>query len=257
MTDRPLILVTNDDGILSDGLRVLAEAAARFGDVLVVAPEREMSAVSHAITLHRPIRVQRLDEARYALSGTPVDCVYIGTHKLAPRRPTLVVSGVNRGPNLGGDTLYSGTVAGAREGTIQGLAAIAFSLTSRTEAVFEPLRPVIERVIEEVLTHGLPPELTINVNIPANPGAHPVFECTRLGRASYVGEVVARLDPRGKEYLWIGGGVPELDDTPGTDTACARGGSVSVTPLSLFEVRAEHVAAVAAWPLFDGRAPTK
>lgn len=246
---RPLILVTNDDGILSPGLRVLAEAARQLGEALVVAPDREMSAVSHAITLHRPIRILETTEG-HALTGTPVDCAYMGIHHIAPRRPDLVVSGVNLGPNLGSDVLYSGTVAAAREGTIQGLPSIAFSLASRDREPLAKLAPALATLMRAVLTNGLPPGITLNVNFPRVTADPPEFRATRLGRRAYSAEVVRRLDPRGQEYLWIGGGMPELEDTPETDTAAIRSGAVSVTPIPLFAVRDEDLRHLAAWSLF-------
>jgi 5'-nucleotidase len=249
MAERPLILVTNDDGILAPGLRALAAAARQLGDALVVAPDREMSAVSHAITLHRPLRVLATTEG-YALSGTPVDCAYMGIHHIAKRRPDLVVSGVNLGPNLGSDVLYSGTVAAAREGTIQGLPAIAFSLAGRDPAPFAQLGPLLTTVMQAVLENGLPPGITLNVNIPKSPAEPAQFRATHLGRRAYSAEVVRRLDPRGQEYLWIGGGLPELEDTPGTDTSAVREGVVSLTPIPLFAVREEDLERLASWSLF-------
>lgn len=248
---KPLILVTNDDGILSPGLQVLADAARTLGEVVVAAPDREMSAVSHSITLHSPIRVQ-VTKNGHALSGTPVDCAYLGIYHVAPRKPDLVVSGVNLGPNLGCDVLYSGTVAAAREGTIQGIPSIAFSLAARDGEPLERLAPVLVPIMQAVLDRGLPSGVTLNVNIPRVFDDPPRFLATRLGRRAYSAEVVRRLDPRGKEYLWIGGGLPELEDTPGTDTAAIRAKAVSLSPIPLFSVQSDDLCAIGAWPLFGG-----
>lgn len=252
MAERPLILVTNDDGILAPGIAALAEAAREHGDVRVVAPDREMSAVSHSITLNRPIRIQELGDDRFAVDGTPVDCVYMGIHHIAERPPALILSGINRGPNLGIDVLYSGTVAGAREGTIQGYPSIAFSLVSRDGSLTLETKPVVSEVIGAVLANGgLPRGVTLNVNIPKKRTEPVAFRATPLGHRAYSGTVVKRLDPRGKEYLWIGGGESRVDQSPGSDIDTVREGIVSVTPLPMFGEPATYVPALAEWPLFQ------
>lgn len=250
MSDRPLILVTNDDGILAEGLAALANAAERCGDVVVVAPDREMSAVSHALTLHAPLRAVERKPGWFAISGTPADCTLLGVHQLTQRRPDLVLSGINHGPNLGCDVLYSGTVAGAREGAMQGLPAIAFSLVSRDTAALDGIADIIAPIIQAVLDRGLPKGITLNVNVPAAPTLPLVYEACRLGRRDYEGGIVRRKDPRGREYLWIGGGIPELEDAPGTDTAAVRAGRVAVTPLPLFAADEAALAEMETWTLF-------
>ncbi len=244
MSERPLILITNDDGVLASGLNVLAKAAAEVGEALVVAPEREMSGVSHAITLHRPLRVRRLAEGRFAVDGTPVDCVFVAFNHLAARRPALVVSGVNPGPNLGKDVLYSGTMAGAREGCIQGVPSIAFSLVSYKEKPSDELQPILVAVMRQVLAAGLPDGATLNVNIPDRLALPVRFEATRLGKRSYLAEIVERQDPRGNGYLWIGGGLPKLEDASGTDVFAVSEGRVSLCPVPMFAVKGEHIAAI-------------
>ncbi len=254
MTDRPLILVTNDDGILSPGISALADAAAEFGEVRVVAPDREMSAVSHSITLNRPIRIQELGAGRYAVDGTPVDCVHMGVHHIAERPPALILSGINRGPNLGIDVLYSGTVAGAREGAIQGYPSIAFSLVSRDAELTRELGPVVREIVAAVLANGgLPRGLFLNVNVPKRRLDPLAFQATTLGHRAYSGTVVRRLDPRGKEYLWIGGGDEQVEQSPGSDIEAVRAGMISVTPLPLFGLPEDHLAAMSEWPLFRSR----
>lgn len=226
------ILVTNDDGILSPGLDSLVRVARRFGEVFVVAPDVERSGVSHAITLTEPLRARDMGPGCWALSGTPADCVFIGLNHLLPARPDLVLAGVNRGPNLGFDVLYSGTVGGAMEGTIQGLPAVAFSLVSAGAFPFAWAEPVVERVVRDVVDHGMPKGVMLNVNIP-DPGVASMrgFRLTRLGNRFYSSDVIHRTDPRGGEYLWIGGTRVTMDSAPDADTGAVHEGYVSVTPV--------------------------
>jgi len=227
------ILVTNDDGVLAPGLKVLADVAAHFGTVFVVAPESEQSGVSHAITLTHPLRVRELGPRTWSLNGTPTDCVFIGMHHVLPQRPDLVLSGINRGPNLGFDVLYSGTVAGAMEGTVQGIPAVAFSLCARDVFPFDRVRGHIEAVLREVMTNGMPDGTMLNVNLPS-PAEMPVrgVRVTRLGHRFYSNEIVVRNDPRGGEYLWIGGTRVTMDSESDTDCGAVTSGFVSVTPLN-------------------------
>lgn len=226
------ILVTNDDGILSPGLDSLVRVARRFGEVFVVAPDVERSGVSHAITLTEPLRAREMGPGCWALSGTPADCVFIGLNHLLPSRPDLVLAGVNRGPNLGFDVLYSGTVGGAMEGTIQGLPAVAFSLVSAGTFPFAWSEPVVDRIIRDVATHSMPDGVMLNVNIPA-PDVAPLkgFRLTRLGNRFYSSDVIHRTDPRGGEYLWIGGTRVTMESAPDADTGAIHEGFVSVTPV--------------------------
>jgi len=226
------ILVTNDDGILSPGLASLVRVARRLGEVSVVAPDVERSGVSHAITLTEPLRAREMGDRTWALSGTPADCVFIGLNHLLTERPDLVLAGINRGPNLGFDVLYSGTVGGAMEGTIQGLPAIAFSLVSGGTFPFEWAEPIVERLIRDVAEHGMPPKVMLNVNIP-DPGVAPLrgFRLTRLGNRFYSNDVIHRTDPRGGEYLWIGGTRVTMESAPDADTGAVHAGYVSVTPV--------------------------
>ncbi len=255
-------LVTNDDGIASPGLALLARTArAVFGDALVVAPDRERSATSHALSLHRPLRCHEVPDAEgpsWAIDGTPVDCVLVGLGHLAnpdrePERPPveLVLSGVNRGPNLGFDCYYSGTVAAAREGQIKGRAAVALSLAGETEGAFDfdAIEPAVHALLVAIRDAGGPgPGELWNVNLPAPapraagdvaqpswagvPGLRGV-QVTRLGRRTYRDAVLVREDPRGKPYAWIGGPLDFTEMTPGTDGRAVRDGFVSVTPLQL------------------------
>ncbi len=233
------ILITNDDGIRAPGLAALARMAARWGDPLIVAPDRDKSGIGHAITLKEPLRAHRLSagalpcEAWEVVNGSPTDCVYLGLHHvLAGERPALVLSGINPGPNLGWDAFYSGTVAGAREGALQGVPGVAFSLLSGPELPFDELGPIVDHVIEYALATPLPPWVCLNVNVP-NPRIGPIrgIRGTCLGQRHYSKEIHVRQDPRGGEYLWIGGKDVFMPDLPGSDCNAVREGFVAVTPL--------------------------
>jgi 5'-nucleotidase len=228
------ILVSNDDGIESPGIQALAEALQSLGEVFIVAPDREQSAASHAISLHRPLRLHRVRERQWAVDGTPTDCVYLAmNHILKDTLPEMVVSGINRGSNLADDVTYSGTVAAAMEGALFGVPAIAFSLATRTRKWdFAPAAAFARKLVETVIARPLPRGALLNVNIPD--GAPTGFAITRLGKRSY-GQVVAeRRDPRGRAYYWIGGDEQGHEDIPGSDcNAVYDEGKVSITPLHL------------------------
>ena len=231
MTDRPLLLVSNDDGIRAPGLAALAAGLEPLGEVWVVAPDGERSAISHAITLDKPLRVEEVRPRWLAVSGTPADSVYLGSLHLMPRLPDLVFSGINNGYNLGSDVFYSGTVAAAVEGTIRGVPSLAISIEYQAEPVFEHAARFAAALARAVLARGLPPRHLLNVNLsaPAPRG----FSWTRLGRRVYREQVAERVDLRGKRYFWIGGPAVAEPDAPGTDCEAVRTGLVSVTPLDL------------------------
>lgn len=245
------ILITNDDGVDNRGVHVLQDVAREFGDPIIVAPDRDRSGIGHAITLTRPLRVRQLGPDRWAVeSGTPTDCVYLALHHiLADAKPALVLSGINPGPNLGWDVHYSGTAAGAREGVLQGVPAISFSLVSGGRGYpFEGVAPWVRAVIRRALVDP-PPELTFyNVNFP-NPrvGAIRGIRTTHLGRRYYAKEVLVREDPRGREYLWIGGGDVYMPDMPGSDCNAIKDGYVSVTPLACDATSRPAMAAIEDW----------
>src|SRR5262245_31361523 len=205
MTSTPLILVSNDDGIHSEGIAALADVLRTLGEVVIVAPDRERSAVSHSLTLHRPLRVEELGAGRYAVNGTPTDCVNLAINGILPRRPTLVVSGINKGANLGDDVTYSGTVSAAMEGTLLGVPAIAISLIGRTEFNFDGSAAFAARLASWVIERGLPADTLLNVNVPGTGNGVPVhgFALTRMGRRRYGDAIVEKVDPRGKKYYWI------------------------------------------------------
>jgi 5'-nucleotidase len=244
----PLILVSNDDGIDAPGIVALAEALADLGEVMVVAPDREQSAKSHAISLDRPLRVDERRPGWWAVDGTPADCVYLGLLHLLPRTPALVASGINRGYNLGSDFFYSGTVAAAVEGAIRGVPAFAISLERGPSEGLGAAARFAHAVAHAILAEGLPPKTLLNVNVP-NRGPVRGYQWTRLGERAYRDQVEVRTDLRGQRYFWIGG--PEIDvaDSPGSDGAAVRGGAVSVTPLDLDLTSHSLLEALPGWRL--------
>lgn len=227
---RPLVLCSNDDGIHAPHLNALADVIEAFADVVVVAPERQRSAASHAITLHKPLRLVEVKPRRYSLSGTPVDCVYLGMLKLCERRPAVVVSGVNDGFNLGSDVFYSGTVAAAVEGALRGAAGIACSLAPRAKNAARGIE-FAARVVEAALAEPIPPGTVLNLNMPDN--GSEVYEWTTLGRREYADDVVERHDPHGRPYYWVGGGPTGHEHVEGTDCVALARGHNSITPMHL------------------------
>ena len=228
---RPLILVTNDDGIHSPGIAALASALEALGEVVVVAPDRNRSGVSHSISLMRPLRGHELKPRWWQIDGTPADCVYLAHHQLLSRSPSLVVSGINAGPNLSFDVHYSGTVGAAFEGTLLGVPSIALSLTNVHTGSFEHGARFARSLAARVLEHGLPGNTTLNVNIP---GGRPTrYQLTFLGHRLFRHSVEKRDDPRGSPYYWIGGEPDEPRDIPGSDCNAVAAGIISITPLGV------------------------
>ncbi|HLL20594.1 MAG TPA: 5'/3'-nucleotidase SurE [Kofleriaceae bacterium] len=227
---RPLVLCSNDDGIESPYLLALADQIEAFADVLVVAPERQRSAASHAITLHKPLRLTEVAPRRFSLSGTPVDCVYLGILKLCAQKPAVVVSGVNDGFNLGSDVFYSGTVAAAVEGALRGAAGIACSLAPRAKEIDSALRFAAE-VVRAAVAEPIPPGTVLNVNMPGN--GSDAYQWTTLGRRLYEDDVAERQDPRGRPYYWVGGGPAGHEHVDGTDCVAIAEGWNSITPMHL------------------------
>jgi len=229
-----MILVTNDDGIESDGLKKLVEALEELDRVCVSAPHVERSAVSHALTLHRPLRAEPVRENWWAIDGTPTDCVLLAVKGLLEKRPRLVVSGINRGVNLGDDVIYSGTVAGAVEATLQGIQSMAVSLEGRDNFDFGPSAKFAKHLAGSMLEVPLPEGVLLNVNVPRMAEKNGYgWKATRLGRRVYKTDVEVRKDPRGMTYYWIGGQEPDRVEEPDTDLDCVARGIISVTPLSL------------------------
>jgi 5'-nucleotidase len=243
------ILVTNDDGIHATGIQELAAAMRTIGRVAIVAPDREQSAVSHALSLHSPLRAFPLGDDIFAVDGTPTDCVNLAIHNLISFRPDLVVSGINRGANMGDDVTYSGTVSAAMEATLMGIPAIAFSLAAVGSGIhFRDAAQAAIRIVNQVGERRLPDDTFLNVNFPDLPGSEmkPVL-ITAQGKRSYEGSIVGNTDPRGNRYYWIGSGVPGFIDLPGTDYHAVRRGHVSVTPLHLDLTNHAAVPVLAGW----------
>ena len=229
---RPLVLLSNDDGHASAGLRAMRAALGREADVVVCAPETEQSASSHALSLHRPLRLRSVEAGVFALDGTPADCVYVALHastRVLPRWPDLVVSGINHGMNLGQDAFYSGTVAAAREGALRGIPAVA---TSAHHAVdLEETARLCVRIAMSLLGSHAKKGTLLNVNVPKKWTGE--VRATRIGARLYEELVDFRRDPRGREYLWLGGPGVRHERAAGTDTDAYDDGAVSVTPLLL------------------------
>lgn len=227
-----LILVSNDDGIRSEGLTRLAKAMESLDDVVVVAPDREQSAVSHALTIGRPLRADEVQPGWFAVDGTPTDCVNLALNGLLAERPWLVVSGINLGANLGDDITYSGTVSAAMEAVLLGIPAVAFSQVGRVAFNFDAAAGFAGALVCGLRKRELPPDTLLNVNIPENTNP-PGYAVTRMGKRRYGDAIVEKTDPRGRKYYWIGGDELAFSDEPGTDFAAIRGGLISVTPLHL------------------------
>lgn len=225
----PLILVTNDDGVHAEGLRLLAESVAGLGRVIVCAPEGERSGTSHSITLHAHLRATPVREGWWSVSGTPVDCVYLAALHLCDRVPDLFLSGINAGYNLGTDVFYSGTVAAAAEGYIRGGSAVAVSVSR--DAAPASIVPAVRLLSTRLLASG--ERHLLNVNGPATPIADAPLEVTRLGKRPYLDRVEQRTDLQGRPYFWIGGPPADTAADEGDDTWAVTHGRVSVTPLEL------------------------
>ncbi len=233
---RPLILLTNDDGIHAEGLRKLRIAAAKLGQVRIVAPENEQSAVGHSITLYDPIKAHEVTKDGkfygYGIGGTPADSVKLAVYSLLRRPPDLVISGINNGSNLGINVLYSGTVSAATEAAILGFPAIAVSLGQKKDPPFDWALPHIERLGAWVLKHGLPRGVALNVNIPALPPDQVRgFKLTRQGLTKFRESFEQREDPRGNLYYWLAGEATAAETEAEVDVTAVKEGYVSVTPL--------------------------
>ncbi|HTR97586.1 MAG TPA: 5'/3'-nucleotidase SurE [Candidatus Acidoferrales bacterium] len=228
------ILLTNDDGIQSPALGALRERLLAFGRVSVIAPDRNQSATSQALTLHRPLRISPAGENAWSVDGTPADCVLVAFHGKLIEPPTFVVSGINHGPNMGEDVFYSGTVAAAIEGALQGVPAIAASLVTRAPTDFVAPAAVVGSLVRQICARGVPSRLLLNVNVPHRPLDELAgVRMTRLGTRVYEDTLVRKIDPRGREYFWIGGEDPIWEPSPGTDFHAVHEGFVSMTPLQL------------------------
>jgi 5'-nucleotidase len=229
------ILCTNDDGYLATGIRVLASASRSLGAVTMVAPDREQSATSHSLTLHHPLRARRTIDGAWVVDGTPTDCVILAVNELLDGRPDICVSGINHGPNMGEDVLYSGTVAAAMEATVIGIPSVAISYTGDRYEELEGWEDVVGAILANILRDRPFPEDTLfNVNLPGvAPDEVKGIRVTSLGRRRYSESITRALDPQGKEYYWIGGGVAQWRGPKDSDFQAIEEGYVSVTPLHL------------------------
>ena len=247
------ILLTNDDGIHSPGLTVLEESLAPFGSVITVAPDREMSATSHRITMNQPLRYQDAGPNRYSVEGSPADCVILACLRIFRQAPALVISGVNRGLNLGDDINYSGTVSAAFEAALQGIPAIAVSTFAGEKTDFASAAQVTARLAQRVLEHGLPPDVVLNVNFPQKWNG--TVRLTRQGRQATQSVLVQSRDPRGREYFWLDEKIARTKgdaNSPSihtlmTDFVAVSAGYVSVSPLHLDRTAHAHVERFTDW----------
>ena len=246
-----LILCTNDDGYRAVGLETLVEVARGLGDVEIVAPDREQSASSHSLTMHVPLRAHRVGQSVQAIDGTPTDCVALAVGELLERRPDFVLSGINHGPNMGEDVLYSGTVAGAMEATMLGIPSVAFSYAGRDSTRIPAWSSFLSRLVPQLIdADRFPAETLLNVNLPPiDPGEVRGVQVTRLGRRVYTDSITRALDPNGREYFWIGGGGVSWAADDGTDFRAVEQGFVSVTPLHLDLTNHRLLAEVERWDL--------
>jgi 5'-nucleotidase len=229
------ILITNDDGYGAEGLKALEESLAPLGTIWVVAPDREQSGQGHALTLNDPLRFNRRGPRHFVVQGTPTDCVYLGIHTIlkAEGRPRLVVSGINRGYNLGDDITYSGTVSAAFEATLMSLPSFAISqeIVRDSPPSFEAASRFARTLSEEILKRGMPADTLFNVNVPRRMPRG--VRVTHQGRRIYPGGVIERVDPKGRTYYWIGGQSADWVEDPKSDFQALADGFVSVTPLHL------------------------
>lgn len=248
------ILITNDDGIHAPGLAALKRSLEALGEVVAVAPERPRSASGHAITLHKPLRLREVRMADgsvgYASNGTPADCVALGTSEHLGGRPDLVVSGINLGPNLGIDVIYSGTVAAAMEGAICGLPSFAVSLAAREQCDFGPAAEFAAVLAAEILRRGLPPGCFLNVNVPALPKDRlRGVAITRQGPLRYQNRMERRTDPMGEHYYWFTGERIGHGDGPGTDAYAISHQLISITPIRIDLTSEPALAELEGWSL--------
>jgi 5'-nucleotidase len=246
----PQILVTNDDGIQSPALEALAITLADLGHVTIVAPDREMSATSQCITLNQPLRYHQIAPDRYAVQGTPADCVLLSSLRILKGKPDLVISGVNRGANVGDDICYSGTIAAALEAALQGIPAIAVSTYVRDNPEYMPAAQVAARVAAKVMEDGLPPDVVLNVNYPEHWNG--VFKLTRQGRVARKNVLVENLDPRGRQYFWLHEELHEIsgrrgDSGPMSDSEAIMSGYVSISPLQIDRTAHQYFSQFSQW----------
>jgi 5'-nucleotidase len=245
------ILCTNDDGYLALGLDVLSTAARELGEVRIVAPDREQSATSHSLTIHRPLRARKAGQGVHVVDGTPTDCVIMAINEILGSEPDFCLSGVNHGANMGEDVLYSGTVAAAMEATVIGVPSVALSYTGEDFESLEGWNGLLTGLLRQILTReGFPRHTLLNVNLPAI-SAEEVrgVRVTTLGQRKYADSITRARDPKGKEYFWIGGGVSAWKGGEDSDFRAVENGFISVTPLHLDLTNYELLEEIRGWDL--------
>jgi len=228
-----LALLTNDDGIQAEGLLALKNEIAKIGQVWVVAPDREQSATSHSLTLQYPIRINKIADRFYSVDGTPTDAVMLAVRSILKRKPDILISGINHGPNLGDDVSYSGTVAAAMEGTILNIPSIAVSNVNWNAKHFSFAAKFVKKLVLFVLKNGLPKDTFLNVNVPDKKQTLKKYKVTRLGKRLHNDVVIDKISQRAGEYLWIGEQTSIWEKEDDTDYAAIQKGYVSITPLHL------------------------
>ncbi len=248
------ILLSNDDGYLSPGLHALAKAMRAFGEVTVVAPDRDRSGASNSLTLENPLRATLTESGFYKVNGTPTDCVHLGITGLMDEEPDMVISGINLGANLGDDVIYSGTVAGAMEGRHLGLPAIAVSIAAFDPQHLETAVRAVESIVRRLQREPLPADVILNVNVPDLPleKIHG-FRATRLGHRHKAEPATRTMDPRGQTIFWVGPPGPAQDAGDGTDFHAVEQGYISVTPLQIDLTRHNQLAIMSDW--LEGAVP--
>ena len=243
-----MILVTNDDGIESPGLKALAESLESLDTVYIVAPDRERSAIGMAMTLYHPLRAKRISPNTYASDGTPVDCVDLAISVLLPERPALLVSGINHGQNLGNDIHFSGTIAAAKKGTFLGIPSLAISLPYAPEYHYETATSVVLRFAKHVLANGLPDGILLNINVPNYPLSEITgMQITRQDLGTYSANAMTRLDRYGNPYYWIGGERAKIDQGEDTDLNAIKNRRVSITPVQLDFTAHDQIEPLKGW----------
>lgn len=242
------ILVSNDDGYQAPGLVSLVKALREIAEVIVVAPDQDRSGASNSLTLRRPLYITRQENGFFSVEGTPTDCVHVAINGLLDEYPDMVVSGINAGPNLGDDVIYSGTVAAAMEGRFLGLPAVAVSLASHQPQHYDTAARVAKRIVARLRENPLPADTILNVNVADLPWEQLAgFQATRLGHRHKSEPALKAIDPRGHTIYWIGPAGPEQDAGPGTDFHAVRTGHVSITPIQIDLTRYTALDQIAYW----------
>ena len=254
--DKPLILVSNDDGITAPGIRALVEVMQEIGQVLVVAPDKPQSAMGHAITINHPLRLTKVEQfpgvESYQCTGTPVDCVKLAIDKLLARKPDLMVSGINHGSNSSINVIYSGTMSAAVEAAIDGMPAIGFSLCDyRWDADFEVVKPFVKRIAQEYLRNGLPYGTLLNVNLPVPEGGIKGIKVCRQAVAKWKEDFDERLDPFNRKYYWMTGRFVNMDKGEDTDEWALAHGYVSIVPTQFDLTDHSRISALNTWDLHE------